>query len=85
MLQTVSAFRSKGRPKRLCAVRPPRSKVAAIPDEAPGIAIPPLERTFANSALYTNVFPVPPGPSRKKIYHSLVQGLMHLGYLQLLE
>ena len=47
-----------------CAVRPPWSSVAAIPEEATAIAILDRCRIFARSKLMTNVLPVPPGASR---------------------
>ncbi|KAK9081898.1 hypothetical protein Syun_030735 [Stephania yunnanensis] len=50
-----------------CAVRPPGNDMAAIPDVAVANAINPLLRTFAKIDLYKKVFPVPPGPSIKKI------------------
>ena len=48
-----------------CAVFPPDRSVAAIPDEATAIAMSPCSRIFARSKLRRNVFPVPPGASRK--------------------
>src|SRR6266540_1697303 len=48
-----------------CAVLPPGMMDAATPDVAVAIAIFPSLRTLASSALYRNVFPVPPGPSTK--------------------
>jgi hypothetical protein len=49
------------------AVRPPGNIDAAIPDVAVVMAISPLDRTLARSALYRNVLPMPPGPSKKKL------------------
>jgi hypothetical protein len=51
-----------------CAVRPPGNIDAAIPDVAVAMAINPLDRTLARSALYRNVLLVPPGPSTKKTW-----------------
>ena len=50
---------------RECAVVPPSSNVAAIPEDATARAIRLSGRTFANTELMTNVFPVPPKPSKK--------------------
>jgi len=50
-----------------CAVRPLGNIDAAIPDVAVAMAINPLERTRASKALCRNVFPVPPGPTTKKL------------------
>ncbi len=49
-----------------CAVLPPERRVAAIPDEATASAMRLFCRTAARRRLMTNVFPVPPGESRKK-------------------
>ena len=48
-----------------CAVVPPSSNVAAIPDDATESATWPPDRTFVKVKLTTNVFPVSPKPSRK--------------------
>ncbi|CAN1256884.1 hypothetical protein LINPERPRIM_LOCUS9447 [Linum perenne] len=53
---------SRGILKRECAVTPPGSSVAAIPDEATTNAIFPSLRTLDNKQLYKYVFPVPPWP-----------------------
>jgi hypothetical protein len=47
------------------AVRPPSSKVAAIPDEVSASAILFCERIIANINEIKKVFPVPPGASKK--------------------
>lgn len=47
------------------AVRPPGMMEGATPEVAVATAILPSPRTFARSALYRKVFPVPPGPSTK--------------------
>ena len=49
------------------AVRPPSNSIAAIPDEATARAMSPDDLTLARSIFSTNVFPVPPGPSMKKM------------------
>ncbi|CAN1154364.1 hypothetical protein LINPERPRIM_LOCUS41086, partial [Linum perenne] len=48
--------------KRECAGTPPRSNVAATPDEATTNAIFPSLRTLDNIQLYKYVFLVPPCP-----------------------
>lgn len=48
------------------AVRPPFNNVAAIPDEASVSAIPFWDRIDAKINDIKNVFPVPPGASKKK-------------------
>ncbi len=48
-----------------CAVRPLDRRVAAIPEEAAAIAIDPSSLTLDNTKFSRNVFPVPPGASRK--------------------
>ena len=50
-----------------CAVRLPGNIDAAIPDVAVAMAINLSDQTLARRALYTNVLPVPPGLSTKKI------------------
>lgn len=51
--------------KAECAVRPPSTRVAAIPDEANARATPFRDLILAKSNEIQNVFPVPPGASRK--------------------
>jgi len=65
ILQVESMSISIGILNLECAVVPPSSNVAAIPDDATESAIRPSDRTFAKVKLMTNVFPVPPKPSRK--------------------
>jgi len=48
-------------------VRPPGNIDAAIPEVAVAMAINPLERTLARSALYRNVFHVPLDHQQKKL------------------
>ncbi|CAN1747098.1 hypothetical protein LINPERHAP1_LOCUS2979 [Linum perenne] len=48
--------------KRECAITPPGSRVAAIPDDATTKAIFPSLRTCESKQLYRYVFPVPPWP-----------------------
>lgn len=57
------------------AVRPPDNRVAAIPDDVMAKASFPLALTFANIKLVTNVLPVPPGASKKRIFPSLTRSL----------
>ena len=68
MLQVgVSARdRLRGSLKTECAVLSPERRVAAIPEEATASAMRLFCRTAARRRLMTNVFPVPPGESRKK-------------------
>ncbi|GFT27828.1 hypothetical protein TNCV_10461 [Trichonephila clavipes] len=49
-----------------CAVRPPSSKVAAMPDDATANAIFCCDRILARINDIKNVLPVPPGASKKK-------------------
>jgi hypothetical protein len=49
-----------------CAMRPPGNIDAAIPDVIVAMAINPLDRTLARSALYRKVLSVSPEPSTKK-------------------
>ena len=65
ILQVESTWISIGILKCECAVIPPSSNVAAIPDDATARAMWPSDRTFANVKLMRNVFPVPPKLSRK--------------------
>ena len=67
MLQTgVSVvIKFKGSLNAECAVRPPGSNVAAVPDDATSRAILFCCRTFPYIRFITKVFPVPPGASRK--------------------
>ncbi|GBP95851.1 hypothetical protein EVAR_64313_1 [Eumeta japonica] len=53
-----------GNLRRMC-VRPPSRRVAAIPDDANAKAMSHLDRIVAKINEMTNVFPVPPGASRK--------------------
>ena len=64
-LQTVVASISMGILNRECAVLPPSSRVAAIPEEATARAIFPVDLTLARTVFSTNVLPLPPHPSRK--------------------
>ena len=48
-----------------CAVLPPSSSVAAIPEEATAMAISPRHLISAYIKFIRNVFPVPPGASKK--------------------
>jgi hypothetical protein len=50
-----------------CEVLPPFNNNAAVPLAATAMAISPSRRMESKRALNTNVFPVPPGPSIKKI------------------
>ncbi|GFU81986.1 hypothetical protein TNCV_516671 [Trichonephila clavipes] len=61
-----SLARLRGNLKTECAVHPPLSNVAAIPEEATANATLRSLRIFARSKLGKKVLPVPPGPSRKK-------------------
>ncbi|XP_025418846.1 uncharacterized protein LOC112689372 isoform X1 [Sipha flava] len=47
------------------AIRPPSSKVAAMPDEVRARVISFFERIVANIKVIKKVFPVPPGASKK--------------------
>ncbi|KAG6645500.1 hypothetical protein CIPAW_08G126900 [Carya illinoinensis] len=58
---------SKGILKRKCVVRPPSKIDAVTPDEIIANATNCLDLTVARSALYRNVFPIPPGPSTKSV------------------
>lgn len=49
-----------------CVVLPLDNIDAAIPDVAVAKAEYPFDLTFARSAVYKNIFSVPPGPSIKK-------------------
>ena len=49
------------------AVRPPGNIDAAIPDVAVAMAINPFGPHSSKKALYRNVLPVPPGPSKKNL------------------
>ena len=49
------------------AVRPLFNKIDAIPEDATAKVILPAERTHARIKFSINVFPVPPGPSIKKM------------------
>lgn len=51
--------------KAECAVRPPSNNVAAIPEEASANAIFRSDRIVAKNNEMRNVFPVPPGESKK--------------------
>jgi hypothetical protein len=46
-------------------VHPPSNIDADIPDVAVAMAINPLDQTLVRRALYRNVLPMPPGPSKK--------------------
>ncbi|GFY24706.1 uncharacterized protein TNCV_1017521 [Trichonephila clavipes] len=61
-----SLARLRGNLKTECAVRPPLSNAAAIPEEATANATLRSLRIFARSKLSKKVLPVPPGTSRKK-------------------
>ena len=67
MLQTGVSFicMFNGNFKAECTVRPPSNRVAAIPDEAKARATSFSELILANSNVFRNVFPVPPGATRK--------------------
>ena len=54
---------SMGKPNSECAVAPPGSNCAAIPDMAQAREILPVLRTECIKASYRKVFPEPPGPS----------------------
>ncbi|KAL4154312.1 hypothetical protein QTP88_000195 [Uroleucon formosanum] len=58
-------FKLSGNLSAECAVRPPSRRVAAIPDDANAKAMSHLDRIVAKINEMTNVFPVPPGASRK--------------------
>lgn len=70
LLSSVAIF--KGSLNVECAVRPPSKSVAAMPDDATANAIFPVDLTFFKSRLIINVFPVPPGASRKNNFPSLL-------------
>ena len=55
---------SSGTSKVLCNVRPPSSRVAAMPLEPVASAILPVDRILVRIKLMMNVLPVPPGASR---------------------
>ncbi|KAL0358256.1 UNVERIFIED_CONTAM: hypothetical protein Sangu_0675000 [Sesamum angustifolium] len=58
-----------------CAVLPPGSRFAAIPDIAVANIISTSFQNVASKDLYKNVLPIPPGTSTKKLYSVLVLSL----------
>ena len=54
------------------SILPPGSNVAAIPDDAIANAISFFDRIDARISYITNVLPVPPGASKKKISPTLL-------------
>ena len=66
MAHTDSSETGMGILKWECAVHPPDSSSAAIPDEATANAIFPIPQTVAKAVSNRNVFPQPPGALMKK-------------------
>ncbi|KAG6655408.1 hypothetical protein CIPAW_05G213700 [Carya illinoinensis] len=71
---------SSGILKRECAVRPPGRIDVVTPDETVASTTNFLNLTTVRSALYRNVFPVPPGPSTKNVAASLKKPFPKLNY-----
>ncbi|GFR31013.1 hypothetical protein TNCT_367421 [Trichonephila clavata] len=57
--------KSSGNLKAECAVQPPASRIAAMPEEATATAMSFYFLTKVNSKLSRKVLPVPPGASKK--------------------
>lgn len=64
-------FKFSGNLKAEWAVFPPCNNVDAMPEEALAIVIFLLLLTFAKSKFIKNVFPVPPGASKKNTFPAL--------------
>ena len=65
MLDTSSVRIFSGSLNVKWTVRPHSQSVAAMPDEATARSISLTNLTFAHSKFIRNIFPVPPGASRK--------------------
>lgn len=62
MLHMELSRMSKGSLNRECGVRPPGSKIDAIPEDATANAIFPLLLIKLSKVVHRKVFPVPPYP-----------------------